>query len=48
MQKFGIDISHWQGDFDFKKAKLEGVQYVILKCGGGDSGLYKDSKFERN
>lgn len=48
MQKFGVDISHWQGLFDFKQAAKEGVQYAIIKCGGGDAGLYKDSRFERN
>ena len=48
MKTFGIDISHWQGDFDFAKAKAEGVKYVIIKAGGGDAGLYKDSKFEQN
>lgn len=47
MQKFGIDVSHWQGDFDFAKAKAEGVEFVIIKAGGGDSGLYRDSKFEK-
>lgn len=48
MQEFGIDISHWQGNFDFNRAKSEGVKFVILKAGGGDFGLYKDSKFESN
>jgi hypothetical protein len=48
MQTFGIDVSRWQGDFDFAQAKKEGVKYAILKCGGGDDGLYRDSKFERN
>ncbi len=47
-QTFGIDISRWQGDFDFAQAAKEGVKFVILKCGGGDSVLYKDSKFDRN
>lgn len=48
-QKFGIDVSHWQGDFDFARAKSnEGVEFAILKAGGGDAGLYKDSKFESN
>ena len=48
-QKFGIDVSHWQGDFDFTGAKSnEGVEFAILKAGGGDAGLYKDSKFEAN
>lgn len=43
---FGIDVSHWQGNFDFMKAKKEGVQYAVLKAGGGDAGLYQDKKFE--
>lgn len=47
MQKFGIDVSHWQGNFDFAKAKAEGVEFAIIKAGGGDSGLYKDSKFDK-
>ncbi|MBR5322162.1 MAG: 1,4-beta-N-acetylmuramidase [Clostridia bacterium] len=48
MKKFGIDISKWQGDFDFKKAIKEGVTFVIIKGGGGDNGLYTDVKFEEN
>ncbi len=46
MQKFGIDVSHWQGAFNFAQAKAEGALWAIIKAGGGDSGLYKDSKFE--
>lgn len=49
MQKFGIDTSKWQGDFDFVKAKTnEGVEFAILKIGGGDAGLYKDSQFDNS
>ena len=48
MEKFGIDVSRWQGDFDFAKAKKEGVKFAIIKAGGADGGLYKDSKFEQN
>lgn len=48
MQKFGIDISKWQGSFDFDKAVSEGAEFVIIKGGGGDDGLYIDPKFERN
>lgn len=48
-QRFGIDVSHWQGDFNFANAKNnEGVEFAIIKAGGGDDGLYKDSKFEVN
>lgn len=45
---FGIDISAHKGNYDLKKAKEEGVKFVIIKGGGGDAGLYKDSKFEAN
>lgn len=41
----GIDISHWQGDIDFTKVQPQ-VDFCILKAGGSDKGLYKDSKFE--
>jgi len=46
--KWGIDVSHWQGNFNFDQAKAEGVDFAIIKAGGGDAGLYTDSKFERN
>lgn len=46
--KFGIDVSRWQGNFNFAKAKAEGVKFAIIKAGGGDAGLYKDSKYERD
>lgn len=48
MQKFGIDISRWQGDFNLAQAKREGVEFAIIKAGGGDAGLYKDGQFENN
>ena len=48
MKKFGVDISRWQGEFDFDKAIAEGVEFAIIKGGGGDDGLYTDSKFNRN
>lgn len=48
MKKFGIDISRWQNVFDFDAAMKDGIEFVIIKGGGGDSGLYTDSRFERN
>lgn len=49
VKKFGIDISRWQGNFDIAKAKKNhGVEFVIIKAGGGDNVLYKDSQFESN
>lgn len=45
----GIDISKWQGEtFNFELARAEGFKFAILKCGGADKGLYKDSLFETN
>lgn len=44
MSKFGIDVSKWQGDFDFAKAKNENkIEFVILR-GAYSNG--KDTKFE--
>lgn len=49
MSTFGIDVSHWQGDFDFAKAvKNDKVEFAILKIGGSDAGRYKDGKFDSN
>lgn len=43
MKTFGIDVSKWQGNFNFKKAKAEGVQFAILR---GAYACSKDIKFE--
>lgn len=48
MQRFGIDISVWQGDFDLEKAVREGVTFAVVKGGGADAGYYVDSRFEEN
>ncbi len=52
MQLFGIDISEFQGDFDFYRAKEEGVKFAMIRAGytGSDNGISKqiDSKFEEN
>ena len=42
---FGIDVSVWQGDFNFNQAKNEGVKFAILR---GAYNLSKDTKFEDN
>lgn len=44
----GIDISAWQGSYNLKSALSEGFDFVVIKGGGGDDGLYVDSKFSRN
>ena len=43
MKTFGIDVSKWQGNFNFKKAKAEGVQFAIIR---GAYACSKDIKFE--
>lgn len=49
MEKYGIDISRWQGDFNIDKAKKdEKVQFAIIKIGGADANLYKDRCFDTN
>lgn len=45
--KFGIDISKYQKGLNIERAiKNHGVEFVIIKAGGADSVLYKDSCFE--
>jgi GH25 family lysozyme M1 (1,4-beta-N-acetylmuramidase) len=40
----GIDISHWQGNVDFKKVKAAGVTVVYMKASEGTS--YTDPKLK--
>ena len=40
---FGIDVSVWQGDFNFNQAKAEGVRFAILR---GAYSLFKDTRFD--
>ena len=48
-KRFGIDISRWQGNFDIAKAKKNhGVEFVIIKAGGGDASLYEDKCWNSN
>ncbi len=45
--KFGIDISKYQKGLSLERAKKnDGVEFVIIKAGGADSVLYKDSCFD--
>ena len=43
-----VDLSRWDGNVSIPKLKEAGVGAVIAKCGGGDVGLYEDSKWEAN
>lgn len=44
----GIDVSRWQGPIDWDAVKQTDVEFVILKSGGSDAGLYVDPTFEHN
>lgn len=48
MPKLVVDISFWDGAISIPKLKASGVDAVIVKCGGGDAGLYTDPKWEQN
>ena len=45
---YGIDVSRWQGDIDWSKVAADGITFAMIKCGGGDDGLYEDRKFKQN
>ncbi|MCR4691213.1 MAG: glycoside hydrolase family 25 protein [Lachnospiraceae bacterium] len=48
---FGIDVSKWNKDIDWKKVKASGVDFAIIRCGyRGSSGGYliEDPYFEKN
>lgn len=44
----GIDVSKWQSIIDFEQVKKSGIDFVIIKAGGSDAGIYKDKYFEVN
>lgn len=44
----GIDVSVYQGLIDWNAVKNSGVQIAIVKIGGGDAGLYYDSRATTN
>ena len=48
---FGIDVSTFQGDIDWKKVKEDGVDFVFIRIGrrGATTGLiYEDDEFDKN
>lgn len=49
MEFKGIDVSKWNGNIDWKKAKNSGLEFAILREGyGKESPSSKDKKFEFN
>lgn len=46
---FGIDVSEWQNDIDFKAVKKAGCEFVIIRIGYNlDGKFHYDSKFNHN
>lgn len=46
--QYGIDVSKWQGDINWKKVKAAGVDYAIIRVGYGGSSFTLDSRFKEN
>ena len=49
--RFGIDVSTFQGDIDWKKVRDDGVEFAFIRIGrrGATTGLiYEDDEFEKN
>ena len=47
--KKGVDISKWQGNINWQKAKNDGVEFAIIRSGWGkESPSQKDKCFEQN
>ena len=42
----GFDISAYQQNIDFEKAKKSGIEFVIIRAGFGTIGTRKDTMFE--
>ncbi len=42
---YGIDVSKWQGNIDWKKVKADGIDFAIIRAGTTNG---KDSYFESN
>ena len=46
----GVDLSEFQGQVDFEKAKAAGIEFVMLRIGGryygDDGGMYDDAAFD--
>jgi lysozyme len=46
MAHYGIDVSHWQGEINWRDVKAAGKRFVILKATEGTG--FVDSRFKRN
>lgn len=44
--KTGVDVSKWQGEIDWEKAKADGVEFAMIRAGYGQGNI--DDRFKRN
>ena len=48
-EKKCMDVSEWQGKIDWAKAKADGIEYAVIRCGyGSDKTKYDDKYWEYN
>ena len=40
-----VDVSEWNGDIDWEKAKADGVEYALIRCGFGQDMESQDDKY---
>ena len=45
-QTYGIDVSKWNGDVNWKQVRDQGVQFAMIRCSSNQGN--KDPKFEEN
>ena len=47
--RYGIDVSRWQGNIDFNAVKNAGCEFVMIRIGYSEEGVfYPDKYFEQN
>lgn len=44
--RMGVDVSQWQGNIDWEKAKAAGIEFAMLRAGFGQNSV--DPQFKRN
>lgn len=44
----GVDVSVYQGNIDWNKAKADGIEFAIMRAGYGKYVSQKDKYFDQN
>ena len=44
--RMGVDVSQWQGNIDWERAKAAGIEFAMLRAGFGQNSV--DPQFKRN